>query len=193
MNNWQYASKLPTSPWRGQMSLPRRLALVSDRDGLSAKQTPVVAGLRERKAGDPFSGSSGKKIALEAPFEIELRFSPGEEKVFGVRLRTGVEQWTEIGFDRGKHQFFIDRTKSGTMVGEGFASRTTAPLALERPFDLKLIVDRSSIEAYAQDGTIAMTNLIFPSAEHSRVELFSSSGKPVAAAGTSWKLDSIWK
>jgi len=25
MNNWQYAAKLPTSPWRGQMSLPRRL------------------------------------------------------------------------------------------------------------------------------------------------------------------------
>lgn len=24
MSNWQYADKLPASPWRGQMSLPRQ-------------------------------------------------------------------------------------------------------------------------------------------------------------------------
>ena len=192
MNNWQYASKLPTSPWRGQMSLARRLALVSDKDGIIAKQTPIVEGLREGK-GDSFSGDSARTITLEAPFEIELNFDPREEKVFGVRLRTGEREWTEIGFDREKLQFFIDRTKSGTMVGQGFAYRTTAPLALDRRFDLRLIVDRSSIEAYAQGGTIAMTNLIFPTSGRSRVELFSKSGKPVPVKGTSWKLASIWK
>ncbi|HTM37460.1 MAG TPA: glycoside hydrolase family 32 protein [Terriglobales bacterium] len=193
MNNWQYASKLPTSPWRGQMSLPRRLALLRDKDGLTAKQTPVVAGLREGKPGDPFSGASGSKVPLEAPFEMELNFVPGEEKLFGIRLRTGEQEWTEIGFDREKQQFFMDRTKSGAILAEGFAARTTAPLAPGRPFDLRLVVDRSSIEAYAQDGTIAMTNLIFPPSGHTRVELFSKSGKPVDAKGTSWKLRSIWK
>jgi sucrose-6-phosphate hydrolase SacC (GH32 family) len=78
-------------------------------------------------------------------------------------------------------------------VGDGFAYRTTAPLAPGRPFDLRLIVDRSSVEAYAQSGTIAMTNLIFPTSEGSRVELFTQSGKPVGAKATSWKLRSIWK
>jgi fructan beta-fructosidase len=193
MNNWQYASKLPTSPWRGQMSLPRRLSLVSDKDGLTAKQTPVVAALREGKAGYSFSGPSAAKTKLPAPFEIELNFDPSEEKVFGVRLHTGEHQWTEIGFDREKQQFFMDRTKSGAIVGDGFAYRTSAPLAPGRPFDLRLIVDRSSIEAYGQNGTIAMTNLIFPTSEASRVELFTQSGKPVAAKATSWKLRSIWK
>jgi len=38
-----------------------------------------------------------------------------------------------------------------------------------------------------------MTNLIFPPSGHTRVELFSKSGKPVDAKGTSWKLRSIWK
>ena len=33
MNNWEYAGKLPTSPWRGQMSLPGRLSLVQDSAG----------------------------------------------------------------------------------------------------------------------------------------------------------------
>lgn len=193
MNNWQYASKLPTSPWRGQMSLPRRLSLVSDQDGLAAKQVPDIAGLQEGKAEYSFPGSSPKTLRLDAPFEIDLRFDPGEEKLFGVRFYSDEQHWTEIEFDREMGQLVMDRTKSGAMVGEGFRSRTTATLAPGRAFDLRLVVDRSSIEAYAQNGTIAMTNLIFSPSQSNRVELFSKSGKPVAAKGVSWKLSSIWK
>jgi Glycosyl hydrolases family 32 C terminal len=74
-----------------------------------------------------------------------------------------------------------------------FNLRTIAPLVLSRPYDLKLVVDRSSIEAYAQNGTIAMTNLIFPASDTSRVALFSASGKPVVVKGDVWKLRTIWK
>jgi fructan beta-fructosidase len=56
-----------------------------------------------------------------------------------------------------------------------------------------VIVDRCSIEAYAQDGTIAMTNLIFPMSGSNRLVSFSASGKPVAVTGDIWKLRPIWK
>ena len=29
MNNWQYAEAVPTSPWRGSMTLPRELSLAT--------------------------------------------------------------------------------------------------------------------------------------------------------------------
>ncbi len=41
MNNWQYAGDVPTDPWRGQMTMPRQLALVSTPDGPRLTQTPV--------------------------------------------------------------------------------------------------------------------------------------------------------
>ena len=192
MNNWQYASKLPTSPWRGQMSLPRRLSLVSDKEGLAAKQDPIVASLRGEKVALSFSGNSAKTI-LEAPFELEVKFAPGDEQVFGIRLYSDATHWAEIGFDREHHQFYMDRTKSGSIISDHFDSPTTAPIAADRPLDLTLIVDRSSIEAYAQDGTVAMTNLIFPASGRSRLELFSKSGKLLAAKASAWKLRSIWK
>lgn len=192
MNNWQYASKLPTSRWRGQMSLPREISLISDKDGLAAKQAPIVAPLREGKVALSFSEIS-ERTTLKAPFELELKFAPGNEEVFGIRLYSDENHWTEIGFDRERHQFFMDRTKSGEIIANGFASRTTAPLAAGRPFDMTLVVDRSSIEAYAQDRTIAMTNLIFPASDRSRVELFSKSGRHVATKGSAWKLRTIWK
>ena len=51
----------------------------------------------------------------------------------------------------------------------------------------------SSIEAFAQNGTVAMTHLIFPLSSSNRLKLFSASGKPVAITGDLWKLRTIWK
>jgi hypothetical protein len=38
-----------------------------------------------------------------------------------------------------------------------------------------------------------MTNLIFPVSKRIRLELFSKSGKLLAAKASAWKLRSIWK
>ena len=43
MNNWQYAGKLPTTPWRGQMTVPRRLQLRKGSGGLRLVQSPGEA------------------------------------------------------------------------------------------------------------------------------------------------------
>lgn len=181
MSNWQYAAKLPTSPWRGQMSLPRRLSFMRDDGGLALTQEPVVAPLR------------GKAVSwrgpLVAPYELELKFKTPAEPVFGVRLYADDEHWTEIGFDTTKKEFYIDRTKSGMAITPDFPMRTKAPLAAGRPYDLRIIVDRSSIEAYAQSGTIAMTDLIFPLSGGGTAKLFP---KNVKASGRAWPLKSIW-
>ena len=68
MSNWQYASKVPTSPWRGQMSLPRRLSLLNDAAGLALVQEPVTAPLRGDHSdistvnGGKLSGTVCKKL-----------------------------------------------------------------------------------------------------------------------------------
>jgi len=197
MNNWQYAAKLPTSPWRGQMSLPRRLSWMKDDVGLALEQEPVIAPLRA--SGTPISIRSNAdlrttKIAAEnAPYELDLLFGTSSDQTFGVRLYSDEQHWTEIGFDRKKGEFYIDRTKSSVPFAPNFPAKTSAPLAETRPYNLKLIVDRSSVEAYAQSGTIAMTDLIYPTSNTSRVELFSGSGKPVVVKGEIWKLKPIWR
>jgi sucrose-6-phosphate hydrolase SacC (GH32 family) len=197
MSNWQYAEKLPTSPWRGQMSLPRRLSWMKDDAGLALEQEPVIAPLHVSRTLISVTSNVDlrtMKIAAEnAPYELDLLFGPSSEQIFGVRLYSDEQHWTEIGFNRQKGEFYIDRTKSGGEIAPDFATRTSAPLVGARPYDLRLIVDRSSVEAYAQSGTIAMTDLIYPTSKNSRVELFSGSGKPAAVKGESWKLGSIWK
>jgi fructan beta-fructosidase len=190
MSNWQYAAKLPTSPWRGQMSLPRRLSFVNDTAGMGLRQEPVVAPLRNKavvvvKATD--------SVATEAPFELHLTFAPMAGKVSGVKLYSDAEHFTEIGFDGAKKEFYIDRTHAGGEISADFPARTVAPLNMERTLDLTLVVDRSSVEAYAQNGTIAMTDLIFPAGTGVKVEVFPKDAAPLKEPGQLWRLKSIWK
>jgi fructan beta-fructosidase len=194
MSNWQYAAALPTSPWRGQMSLPRRLSVVSDAAGLAIKQEPIVEAIRsERRRIRAARGGEIFEGVQKPPFEVDLQFGETPDQNFGVRIYTDKAHWTEVGFDRSKSQFYMDRTKSSRTVTPNFPAKMSAALVPSRPYDLKIIVDRSSIEAYAQNGTIAMTNLVFPTSDSSRVALFSASGKPGTVTGDAWKLRSIWK
>ncbi len=198
MNNWQYAAKLPTSPWRGQMSLPRRLSFLHDDAGLALRQEPVVAPLRGSYTAIHATSTAGldgeQIITATSPFELDLQFQAGTAQTFGVRLHSDRQHWTEVGFDREHAQFYIDRTHSGDAIGPGFLTKTTSPLVRSRPSDLHLVVDRSSVEVYAQDGTIAMTDLIYPDSQTYAIDLFSSAaGQPVSATGGSWVLQTVWK
>lgn len=196
MANWDYAKYLPTAPWRGQMTLARRVTFVQDRDGMALSQTPVIAPMRvgagEAIAKELAGGrDSAALVETESPAELVLRFDPGDAESFGVRLYSDGGHWTEVGFDRAKMQFYVDRTHSGQEVAKGFLTRTNAPLAEHRPFDVHLVMDRSSVEAFAQGGTIAMTNLIFPPTEHVEVRLVRKGGHgALKVSGRSWKLRS---
>ena len=193
MSNWQYAAKLPTSPWRGQMSLPRQLSYVEDQYGLALRQEPVTAALRQSAGLKVEVGAGGNEVFRgEPPYELNLTFEEPRQNVFGLRIYSDDEHWTEVGFDRQKSEFYIDRTKSSETVAPEFPARTVAPLVEGRGFDVKLIVDRSSVEAFAQGGTIAMTDLIFPAAGITRAEVFSGSGKAVKVKASSSMLRSIW-
>lgn len=193
MNNWQYAAKLPTSPWRGQMSIPRELLFLEDESGQALKQEPITSPLRTKYTSILLANGSDVSAVYEPPFELELQFGNPSDQVFGIRLYTDNDHWTEIGFDPAKRQFYTDRTRSGAAISPDFPMKTIAPLAGKRPYDLRVIVDRSSVEAYTQKGTIAMTNLIFPESSSNRLRIFSATGKRVPVQGRIWKLRSIWK
>ena len=196
LSNWEYAAKLPTNPWRGQMSIPRELSLVRDSAGMGLRQDPVVAPLRfapEKFTGRLNAATAEREIGQEvAPFELAMTFEGVSTGTSGLRLYSDANHWTELGFDLDKRVFYIDRTKSGLDPGPGFSGRTEAPLQPGRPMSLHLITDRSSVEAYAQDETLAMTSLIFPGTESSRVQVFYQGHGSVQVNGQRWKLHSIW-
>ena len=195
MSNWQYAAKVPTSPWRGQMSLPRQLSFVRDSGGLALKQDPVIAPLRGQslRLAELLTSKDGGGNPIAVPYELQLNFGHPTQPIFGLRLFSDKQHWTEIGFDIDKNQFYIDRTHSGEVFDKEFPTRTVAPILSSRPYDLKLVVDRSSVEAFAQDGTIAMTDLIYSPSPGSSIQVFPVGIDAATFSGRGWKLNTIWK
>jgi sucrose-6-phosphate hydrolase SacC (GH32 family) len=198
MDNWQYASKQPTSPWRGQMTLARRVTMIHDQSGLALAQEPVVAPLRILPGTRIEKQLSGQETATAlanqiSPLEMQLTFIPGKSRQFGLKIYSDSEHWTTVAFDLDKAVFSVDRTHSGQEIALEFPARTEAPLAKGRPFDLHVVLDRSSVSAFAQGGTIAMTNLIFPPNPDLRVVVFDGGqAKDLRVTGEAWRLRSIW-
>jgi fructan beta-fructosidase len=118
--------------------LPRRLSFARDGAGLALKQESLMAPLRGKSfpVAWPALGNSSRGALGESaivPYELELQFGHPGEPIFGIRLYSDEQHWTEIGFDRNKEEFYIDRTRSGAIVSADFPARTRAPLAAGRP------------------------------------------------------------
>lgn len=203
MNNWEYAAAVPTAPWRGAMTLPRSLSLTAVDRSMTLIQRPVE-GLRSLR-GDAFRYESADAAELnrrlaEWPhrsqtFEMEMRIRPGLATQIVWTLLEGENDQTLVGFDAVKGELFVDRSNcANARFSPAFPSRTVAPLKLgNEPLRLHIFVDRSSVEMFAQDGRIVMTNLVFPKPTSIGLSLHTSGGRLDNVQISMWKLRSAWK
>jgi fructan beta-fructosidase len=200
MNNWQYANEIPTSPWRGAMTAPRRVALRDTPDGLRLVQSPAesLAGLRGRGARLGPREIASREARLSEPglagtaLEIIADFEPGEAESFGLKVRQGAGEETVIGFDRKAGEVFVDRTRSGeTGFSPRFARRHSAKLAIgeaDHPARLHVLVDATSVEVFADGGRVVLTDQIFPKPDSRGVSLFATGGPARLRSFEAWEL-----
>src|SRR5207248_1163944 len=75
-------------------------------------------------------------------------------------------QETLIGADRRAGEVFVDRSRSGDVrFSPHFAGRHAAPRATgdrTRPVRLHVLVDATSVEVFADDGAVVLTDQVFP-------------------------------
>ena len=158
MSNWQYANQVPTRQFRSANSIPRELDLFEDGNETYCGVTPSkeMLALRGNKV-KKLTDACELIVDVKGTMELILSNANGEE----VTMRYDAQQQT----------FSMDRTKSGDCsFSEAFAAVTTAPThgTLKQ---LRIFIDHCSIEAFAADGKMAMTNLVFPSMPYSALKI----------------------
>ncbi|MGO9897794.1 MAG: glycoside hydrolase family 32 protein [Bryobacteraceae bacterium] len=202
MDNWQYAANTPTSPWRGQMTLPRSVSLRRTAPGISLLQKPAPALESLRTGHLSHSGTSLESanafLNRVRPFgdslELSATLDAGSAQEFGLRVLKGDGAATVIGYDRATSTIFLDRTRSGEVgFSPAFPSRSVAPLALASgSLQLHLFVDKSSVEVFAGDGEVTFTDLVYPRPKATSVEVYGNGGNIARIRIEAWQLRSIW-
>ena len=150
MSNWQYANQVPTMQFRSANSIPRDLGLFRHGEETYVSVTPSkeMMAVRGAKLKKP-TETCEIVVDTKGLTEITLANAKGEQVV--------------MVYDAAKQTFTMDRTKSGNVdFSEAFPVKTEAPTygAIRQ---LRLFIDRCSIEAFDAEGKMAMTNLVFPS------------------------------
>jgi fructan beta-fructosidase len=183
MDNWSYAASTPSLPGRGEMTLARHFYLRQDDangspDSLVLVQEPILPKFEQATAISALTvGEANRRFAQDGPeggvYVIQTAIEPGAATEAGVRIRRSslrpdepASEETVVGIDRAKGQIFVDRTRSGYVsFSSDFPARTVAPLKHPnaKTIPLEIVVDRNSVEVFAEDGETVLTNLIFPS------------------------------
>jgi fructan beta-fructosidase len=202
MSNWKYANITPTKEWRSATTLPRELSLISTPKGVRLVQTPVkeIDKLRHAKRVGENQVIREKSDVLYSEIkgktlEIVIEFELGTASEFGIEVRCSDEEKTVIGYEVEKQEVYIDRRRSGeSSFHPLFACKHHAPVEKEgNRINLRLFLDWSSVEVFANNGETVMTDLFFPSSSIEEIKLFATGGDVTLVTSEIYHLNSIWK
>jgi beta-fructofuranosidase len=172
MDMWESAEPTRTwgHHWAGAMTLPREMILKDGR--LCFKPIREIEKYRRNPSAWHDVGLDGE-IELETggdSYELQVTFEAGTAVEFGLKLRANETEETVLAYDRAQKMFRLNRDRSGR--GPKGERRSAADLADNR-LELRIFVDRCSVEVFIGEGVKVMTARIYPGRRATRVKLFS--------------------
>jgi len=187
------------------MTIPRELSLRNTAEGLRLFQKPLteLSSLRT-----PLRTITNQVISEQSPnvladlqagsYEIEAEIelpATYPAQAWGFEVRKGNNHKTDIGYNSAEQSLFIDRSLSGnTSFAELFSKRQSAILQpINRRVQLRIFVDASSVEVFANDGQVVFSDLILPDSQDTGMRLYSKNGEIKIINVTVYRLQSIWK
>lgn len=192
--SWKYAKEQPTYPWKGQMSFPRKLKLIQKGHHLVLSQSffPLPSQAPDLHFEDKTIKEdwtlSGIQLLQSKTYLIHLVVASSKAKRWLLEWRgnSNKEELTQLSYQVPEKVWTFDRRQSGKIISNDFATLDLAPTqGLGQ--DLWVLVDKSLVEVLAERGSIAISNLRFPSDGKERLTLKSIGGK------TNIKKIEIWE
>ena len=99
---------------------------------------------------------------------------------FEIILSNTFNEKLVVGYHADEKQFYIDRTKAGVSnFNQGYATVAVAPrLSFTTNMDLSIVLDKTSIELFADGGRTVMTALFFPTFPYTKWKIKSKEKMP---------------
>lgn len=197
MSNWQYANNVPTTQYRSANTLARDLTLyrVGGELYLKSKPSPEIKKARaEEKKIPTFEVKGNYEVASlladnKGAYEIEMTIENKGTSKIDFSLMNEKGEKVAMYYDVVRKQFVMDRSVSGVVgFSRDFPAVTVAPVRNTDQIHLRLFIDRSSVEAFGEDGEYVMTNLVFPAEPYNRMVFSSDKGSYIVKSMNVYRL-----
>lgn len=174
MSNWLYAQQVPTMQWRSALTTPRVLHLqVVDREYYLCS-FPIES---KAELMPKIINKKNTTVIASNPFALNI-VNPNLSS-FTVTLSNNAGAHLDFGYDSATKQYFIDRTFAGLHdFHTGFATKHFAPrISNNTKQFMNLIIDKTSIEMFGDNGLTVMTDIFFPTEPYTHISVKSSDVK----------------
>jgi levanase/fructan beta-fructosidase len=176
------------------MTIPRELVLVKDSGHYIVSSKPV-------KELQSYIAKTIKKESLKIEKEtvlvdkalvdlskLDIYFSLKNLKkdVYTFSLSNDAKNTIQFGINKKENYFFIDRSKSGKITFSDLFAKNISKAPFKGDFDkmdVRIIVDKTSIEIFYNNGKTVMTEIFFPDKP---MEYFS-----VSKANTEYTIENL--
>ncbi len=163
-------------------TIPRKFSVIKKHNSYFLISNPID-GLEKNKkliSETSFSGKLEIENKFTSPQEINLSFNVSNKlhsdfpEVFGIQLSNNAnKEKLTIGYNSRGHYFFI----SEKVVGMGIDNISFSQYIIEQPLmDIKVIVDYPTVEMFAMDGSIVLTQRLQTPAPWKKKVLFTERG-----------------
>ena len=177
---WMAGGKYPGMPFNQQMTFPRELTLRATPEGVRlfinpAREIEGIRGAKREWSGITLAPGQNPISRLEGDlWEIAVEFSPGTA--------------SEVVLDvRGEAVRYDVKGKTLHLLGK------SAPLEPTKGrIRLRALVDRASIEIFANDGRVTMSSCFLPDVLNRSLALRAVGGTANIESLEVWQLESIW-
>ena len=173
LNNWAYATKLPTDEWHGGAnSIVRRIMLRSVDGKPQLVSQPINA--IDKLEGNTVARSNirvteASKMALPQPqsdaYRLRVKIdADSDAKEIRFRLKEGNGHFSVVGYNFANDTVFVKRDKDAiaNAMPKVYREVRKSPVQARDGFVmLDIIVDTTSIEVFVNNGEVVLSNLVF--------------------------------
>lgn len=182
MIGWLMPFETATSPWRGQMSIPRDLSLKTTAVGIRLFQQPAAilnTCLEQLPAAKKWAQKALTLDSKDLPLNngqrfnsntnwIDATFTPGTATDFGLKIAQHKNgRQVVIGYNVQRNELCITDDKEVQRV-------SVSPV--NHQIRLQVLLDKSSVEVFVNNGEKVITTLIFPDKEATGFAAFAENG-----------------
>ena len=172
--------KYPGMPFNQQMSLPSELTLRTFPEWpaavppAGARRSNGLRGKHIQRSGTVREGENLLAGISGELFDLQAEFEPGTAAEAGFTIR-------------GKPLTYHVAKKLLVTSGK------TAPVELvDGKLELRIVVDRASIEVFAQGGRVTLSTCFLPPENDRSLTVFARGGTAELKRFDAWELKSVW-